>query len=358
MPTVAPALVAGTTVGALIVVLLVAVAAAHATRGRRQARDQRRRRELTPLVHALLDDDPTDGSTAPDVVDAPAELDEVVLDLLPQLRGSDREVLRHLLAERGVVARAVADLTARKPWRRGRAVALLGSAAGAQHVPALAARLQDRSLEVRCAAARALGKAGDPAAVGFLLPAVSGARALPHGVVGMALLDLGTSALPVLRDALFGDDGDARAIVAEILGVHGDIAAAPLLETLLRDRDETSPVREAAAGALGRIGSPTSTEPLARALTESSDLRLQRTSAEALGRIGDPAAAVPLLAGMASSDVAVRTTCADALARLGPEGRSWLEEVATGSGAAADVARGALDDLDATPRRLQLVGSR
>ena len=201
-PTVAPALLAGATVSALIVVLLVAVAGAHAARGRREARDDRRRRELTPLVHALLDDDPDPAVPAPDVVDAPAELDEVVLQLLPQLRGSDREVLRAVLAERGVVHRAVTDLDARRSWRRGRAVTLLGAAAGTSHVAAMAELLHDRSADVRCAAARALGKAGDPAAVGYLLPAAAGPDALPHGVVGMALLDLGTTALPLLRDAL------------------------------------------------------------------------------------------------------------------------------------------------------------
>jgi HEAT repeat protein len=256
-----------------------------------------------------------------------------------------------------VVDRAVTDLAARRPWRRGRAVTLLGAAAGTSHVAAMAELLQDRSAEVRCAAARALGKAGDPAAVTYLLPAATGPAALPHGVVGMALLDLGTAALPVLRDALVDDDLQVRALVAEILGVHGDVAATPLLETLLRDPDEDAAVREAAAGALGRIGSPTSTEPLARALTDAPEPRLQRISAEALGRIGDPVAAIPLLAGMASMEVAVSSACADALARLGADGRSWLEEVAAGSGAAAGVARAALDDRDAATR-LQPVGAR
>ena len=357
-PPLGPVALLGLGVAALVLLLLLAVAAAHAARGRRQARDQRRKRELTPLVHALLDDDPADAVPVPDVVNAPSDLDEVVLELLPQLRGSDREVLRRLLAERGVVARAVGDLTARKSWRRGRAVALLGAAAGTHHIGALAARLQDRSLEVRCAAARALGKAGDPAAVGYLLGAMTGPGALPHGVVGMALLDLGAPALPVLRDALTGDEPAARALVVELLGVHGDLAAAPGLEDLLRDDDEPTDVRVAAAGALGRIGSPRSTEPLVRALSTTDHAPLQRASADALGRIGDPVAAIPLLAGMAAPDVAVQSSCADALARLGDEGRSWLEEVADGSGAAAGVARAALDDLASVPRRPSLAGAR
>ncbi|MGY1984637.1 HEAT repeat domain-containing protein [Blastococcus sp. SYSU DS0669] len=354
----APALVAGAAVTALIVVLLVLVGAAHLLRGRRVARDARRKRELTPLVHALLDDGPAGGAPLPEAVGAPAELDAIVLELLPQLRGSGREVLRRLLTERGVVACAVADLSARTPWRRGRAVTLLGSAAGTSHVAAMTPLLRDRSLEVRCAAARALGKAGDPAAVDPLLRATRGAGGLPHGVVGMALLDLGTAALPVLRDALAGSRGVARELVAELLGVHGDASAAPLLEDLLRDVREDLGVRRAAAAALGRIGSPTSTEPLVAALTHSPDARLQRTSAEALGRVGDPVATIPLLAGLAAPGIAVRSACADALGRLGAEGRLALREVADGPGAAADVARAALDELDGGLRRPEPVGAR
>lgn len=354
----APVLFAGAAVTGLVVLLLCAVAAAHLLRGRRRARDARRRRELTPLVHALLDDDPDDDTPHADVVGAPAALDALVLELLPQLRGTDRQVLRQLLAERGVVTRAVADLSAHRSWRRGRAVTLLGSAAGADHVAAMAALLADRSPEVRCAAARALGKAGDPAAVAPLLRATRGGTGLPHGVAGMALLDLGTAALPALRDALTISRGNTRELVTELLGVHGDATATPALERLLRDPAEELPVRRAAAAALGRIGSPTSTEPLVAALTSSADHRLQRAAAEALGRVGDPVATVPLLAGLAAPDVAVRSACADALARLGAEGRTALQEVAGGTGAAAPVARAALDELLAGPRRPEPAGAR
>ena len=354
-PPVGLALVAGAAVSGLIVLLLGIVAVGHAARTRRQARDERRKRELTPLVHALLDDDPTDGVALPDMASAPADLDEVVLGLLPSLRGSDRTALRQLLAERGVVARAVTDLTARKAWRRGRAVALLGSAAGTNHTAALAARLDDRSAEVRCAAARALGKAGDPAAVGFLLAAVTGRRPLPRGVAGMALLDLGTAALPGLREVLLAQRGNVRVLVAELLGLNGDLSAAPLLESVLRDREEPRALRVAAAGALGRIGSPRSTDALAAELTSSADPELRRAAAEALGRIGDPVAATPLLAGLAAPYAAVRTACADALAGLGPEGRDHLEEVAAGTGIGAPTARAALDESAVLRPRLAVV---
>src|SRR5215213_685970 len=187
----APAAVATAVLGVLVVVLLVAVAAVHTTRARRRARRlaaaEENRAGLMALVHDLLDDGDPDAVTA-----APPDLDEVLLHLLPQLRGADREAIQTALTRRGVVARAAADLDARAAWRRGRAATLLGSTAGRDHLARLTALLADRSIEVRCAAARALGRVGDPAAVHGLLAALTTARPLPAGVVGMAVLDLGT----------------------------------------------------------------------------------------------------------------------------------------------------------------------
>ena len=81
----APAAVATAVLGALVVVLLVAVAAVHTSRARRLAAARENRAELMAMVYDLLDDGDEQA-----VVDAPADLDEVLLHLLPQLRGADR----------------------------------------------------------------------------------------------------------------------------------------------------------------------------------------------------------------------------------------------------------------------------
>nr|WP_243850416.1 HEAT repeat domain-containing protein [Modestobacter marinus] len=307
-----------------------------------------------PTVHALLDDpaDDADDDPAadPQLASAPRLLDDLVLDLLPQLRGSDRQALQRVLAARGVVGRAAADLTARAAWRRGRAATLLGSAAATEHTPALAARLADRSADVRSAAARALGKAGDPASVTPLLAALAGPRPLPLGVVGMALLDLGTPVLPALRTALTDGSPAARALAAEVLGVHGDPAAAPGLLALLHDRWQPPEVRRAAATALGRIGSPQATAELTQLLATGPVPALQRVAAEALGRIGDPAAVPTLVSGLHATDPGVRAACADALAAIGDEGRGRLRVLAIGSSPAGRAALAALDAV-ATARQ-------
>ncbi|WP_164701983.1 HEAT repeat domain-containing protein [Modestobacter sp. KNN46-3] len=355
------AFVLGVVLTALVVVLLLAVGLQHRQRTRAQARDARRRSELMPTVHALLDDDgddPAGGAVDPQLTSAPRLLDDLVLDLLPQLRGSDRRALQRVLAARGVVDRAVADLTARAAWRRGRAATLLGSAAATDHTPALAALLTDRSADVRSAAARALGKAGDPTSVTPLLAALTGARPLPLGVVGMALLDLGTPVLPALRTALTDGSPAAQALAAEVLGVHGDPAATPGLLTLVHDRWQPADVRRAAATALGRIGSPQATAELTQLLSTGPVPGLQRVAAEALGRIGDPAAIPPLVSGLHATDPGVRAACADALAAIGDEGRGRLRVLSIGTSPAGRAALAALDAVATARQWRQAVASR
>ncbi len=344
-----PVLITSTAVTGLVVLLLLSVGGAHVARRRRERRDVVRRAELMPLVHDLLDG----GQTASSLADAPAVLDDVVLHLLPQLRGADRQVLRDLLIARGVVDEAAEQLSARAPWRRGRAAMLLGATGSTRYTPDLVTLLEDRSPDVRSAATRALGKAGDVAAVPHLLAALTSSRAVPSGIVGMALLDLGTAALPTLRTALESGAAPARALSAGLLGLHGDLPAVAALTAALDDAGAPTEVRLAAAGALGRIGAPQAADALARVTVLAADPALRAAAAEALGRVGDPDSVPALAAGMTAADLRVRTACADALASIVPEGRRRLAVLDQQGGPAAPVARAALDaaSLD-SPRSL------
>ncbi|MBM7806877.1 HEAT repeat protein [Geodermatophilus bullaregiensis] len=339
------ALVATLVLTGAVLLLLAAVAVEHARRGRRLARDERRRAELTPLVYAALDDDEDGADALAGLEAAPAPLDDLVLDLLPQLRGADRAALGRLLVRRGVVARAAGELTARAPWRRGRAATLLGNAADPGHTAALTALLADRAADVRCAAARALGKAGDVRATGPLLRALARSRRVPAGVVGMALLDLGTPVLPDLRATVTDPPSPAaQALAADLLGLHGDVEALPLLLGLLADPRRPAAVRCSAATALGRIGVPSATPALGAALAATAGPALRRAAAEALGRIGDDAAIDLLAAAVAGGDDTVRAACADALAGAGEDGRARLAAHAWRAGVVGETARAALSN--------------
>jgi HEAT repeat protein len=335
----AGSLVVSAVLALLTVLLLLATALEHAGRTRRAARTARHRAELTPLVHALLEDDAPDS----DVSSADPLLDELVLELLPQLRGADRAALQSVLVDRGVVDQAAAQLGARAAWRRGRAAELLGNVASSRHVPDLVALLTDPVADVRSAAARALGRIGDVTSVAPLLAALDARPSVPPGVVGMALLDLGTPALPALRDAVNGPLRAARPVAAQLLGLHGDPGATDVLADVVADGRRTPVVREAAASALGRIGSPHATPALVAALTSDAPVGVRLAAAQALGRIGDPGCLDPLTTTMRSAPVPVRAACADALTALGDRGRARLVAHAYLAGPTGAVARAALD---------------
>src|SRR5215218_2608076 len=107
-------------------------------------------------------------------------------------------------------------------------------------------------------------------------------------VFGIALLDLATPVLPSPRASLVSGPPAARALSADVVGLHGDVVACPALAELLTDPRQPEDVRRAAATALGRIGDPGCTEPLADVLVDVALPALRRAAAEALGRIGDP----------------------------------------------------------------------
>ena len=102
----------------------------------------------------------------------------------------------------------------------------------------------------------------------------------------------------------------------------------------------------AAAGALGRIGSPPAAAALVRASPLAADPRCSATAAEALGRIGDPDSAAAAAAGMAAPEPACGPPAPTRSPRLVPEGRAAGGRCSAGPGAAASVARAALDVRD------------
>lgn len=263
-------------------------------------------------------------------------------------RGLRHRLAADLLADPaapGAADRAARWLHSRAGWRRGRAVAFLGGHGGPGDAPALVPLLSDRSLHVRCAAARALGRLGGADAVRALLAGLAGDHPLPAGVVGTGVLEVGPAALPVLRRTLDEAPGPARALAAELLGLHADPLAGPALLRLLTDDGECADVRRAAATALGRIGSPQATAALLRVLSGDDDAELRAAAATALGAIGDRSAVPALAAGLADVGVlpATAAACARALADIAPEGRDVLRALAGSTGPRADFACAALD---------------
>ena len=205
--------------------------------------------------------------------------------LLPNLKGSRRGYLTGLAREMGLTAWAESMCRSRFWWRRLQGIRLLTLLDGGEDlVPSL---LQDSHPAVRCQAVewaadhptasvidgliKMLGNQGDPVrfsiqdsllrigypATGPLRQALTTSTAT--NLVG--LLEIATELaspqfLSIGLNLSRHHDPSVRGLAARLLGALGGSEAAEALTGLLSDRD--AGVRQAAAGALGKLG------PLAR----------------------------------------------------------------------------------------------
>jgi HEAT repeat protein len=334
---------------ALLVLLALATAVRKAMRESRDRRHARVEAAVRPALLSYLAEDEPDPHELDEVVQGRAagrSLQELAAGLLTKLRGEDRRVLERLLDAQGVLDQARRRTRRPGPVGRARAADLLGAAGYEAALPELTRLLRDRDPDVRAAAARALGKLAVPSAVPALLGSLDARRAVPAGVVTMAILHIGPEAAAPLADGLSLDhSGTARAISAELLGRLGGFqAAGRLIEALGSDPEER--VRAAAARALGRIGVPRSVPPLEAALMQDASASVKQAAAWALGELGGTRGFAGLTAALRSPDHALARRAADALVSCGPLGVALLQRTAATDEPGSPEARETLGRLE------------
>ncbi|OGF04768.1 MAG: hypothetical protein A2W00_00565 [Candidatus Eisenbacteria bacterium RBG_16_71_46] len=227
---------------------------------------------------------------------------------------------RHAAAER----RALRDDS---PWRRELAARRLALLRAPSSRRALRRAMVRGPEAVRYAAARALARYGDLAALRWVLshperlasrhPAAwtsllraFGRRARADLLAGLDL----PPALPALERALI-----------EALGLLGPAAAAGAIQPRLASPDPE--LRVAAARALGRLAAAERAPALVMALGDGV-WQVRAQAAWALGRLRAPAAIAPLTDCLADPSWWVRRHAAYALGALGADGRAALRHVA------------------------------
>jgi HEAT repeat protein len=261
------------------------------------------------------------------------------------LRLAERQALARTLARSGHLARERRVLAGEEPpARRELAARRLGLLPDARSRRVLRRALVRGPEGVRLAAARALARHRDLAALRWLLehPASLERRPLP-AIVGL-LRAWGPAARALLIAALERGPGDVRFECAslEVLGLarcrsaRGSIAArlqSPHLE-----------LRVSAARALGRIGMGEAIPALAMALADPA-WPVRAMAAQALGRLAASPAVDALAACVSDRSWWVRHHAAYALAAIGGEGRDALCDLAARSADAyaREMAREALD---------------
>jgi HEAT repeat protein len=240
-------------------------------------------------------------------------------------------------------------------WRVCRAAAWALGEIGAPAVPGLLAALRDESWQVREAAAEALGEIGAPVVPG-LLAALGDTNADVREAAAAALGKIGdAAAVPGLLAALGDADADVREAAAWALRKIGDAAAVPGLLAVLRDAD--ADVREAAAKASGWIGDAAAVPGLLAALRDA-DADVRKEAARALGQIGDAAVALGLLQALRDADADTCRMVARALGQIGDKAAvpgllRALRDARVGVRAAAAAALGQIGDVAAVPGLLQ-----
>jgi len=230
------------------------------------------------------------------------------------LRGATTARIASFFERQGEVYRQLEALGSRRPWRRATAAFVLGDMGSRQGIASLRAALDDPDLAVRSAAARSLGRLGEPTAVEPLVQALA-ERRIPRSVAGQALLAIGEPALPVLRNLVRAPEPEARGLAVELVGLLG--AASDGAELVGRLRDSSAEVRANAAHALGKLGAEEGAAELRGALGDRIPF-VRAAVARALGVVGD-ADVVPELLQVAREDsFDPARAAAGAAARLDP----------------------------------------
>ena len=259
-------------------------------------------------------------------------LEPTVVSLLTKVKGELRSSLVLLFDERGMTAHALRGLRSGgrfRQVRRARAAALLGSLGNQDAWAPLCAALEDRSLAVRIAAARALGQIGVAGAARPLLGKLAGSRRVPSDIVAYALIQLGPGAQRDLVQAVSHEEPLVRAVAIEILGRTGTVSAVQaLIAALQRDRSEE--VRIRAAQAIGRLGTPAGVAPLLAITDVGEPTALRVAAAAALGDLGAGTATPRLERLLHDPAYHVAHNAAGSLLRLGPAGEAALTRAVTG----------------------------
>lgn len=189
--------------------------------------------------------------------------------------------------------------------------------------------LDDPKIEVRQAAAKALGNTGHPAAVPFLMEALRDPywwfeRETASGDLLNAIERMGDAALESLIEALKDKEGAVRKFAATLLGRMGNPRAIEPLGMALYDLHHD--VGKASAKALVNFG-VNSFEVLVEAL-EHPEMWIRIHSVDVLPKVNEPRVALVLLEMLKDPEREVRKHVIEAMGELGdPRTRTALQEI-------------------------------
>jgi HEAT repeat protein len=252
-------------------------------------------------------------------------VETIALDILEAAGPEESARLLKFLRSSGLVEKRIFEAREFTGWRRMRALVALGRTRAPEGIPALADGLRDRSMEIRLAALRGLGRTASPQAgqeiltwlgeTGLLVPALPVQNALMQ-----CCAERPQMLLAYVRNA----KGRLREVLGRVLGE----VASPALNLDLAQfaGDELEELRAAAARAMANSPSVLGFDIL-NELAHDPVWFVRLRAMVSLGQLTSRRAIPILLQGLKDANRLVRLRAAEGLVKGGPDMSSVFEQV-------------------------------
>jgi HEAT repeat protein len=233
--------------------------------------------------------------------------------------------LLKFLRSSGLIEKRIFEARRLTGWRRMRALVALGRTRAPEGIPALAEGLRDRSLEIRLAALRGLGRMACPQAAEEILAWVGETGlSVPALPLQSALIQCCAERPQLLLPYVQHAEGPLREILGRVLG---EVATPSLgLDLLQFVGDDLDELRAAAARALSHTKSGLAFD-LLNELARDPIWFVRLRAIVSLGKLSDTRAIPSLLRGLTDSNRLVRLRAAEALVELKSDMAPVFEQV-------------------------------
>jgi HEAT repeat protein len=241
-------------------------------------------------------------------------IESMALDAFEAAGPKESARLLQFLRESGLIEKRIFEARQLPSWRRMRSLVALGRTRAPEGIPALAEGLRNRSLEIRLAALRGLGRMACPQAAEEILAWVAEAgltvAALP---LQSALIQCCAESPQLLLPFVQHAEGPLREVLGRVLG---EVATPSLgLDLLQFVGDDLDELRAAAARAMAHAKSGLAFDVLNQ-LARDPIWFVRLRAIVSLGKLADPRAIPSLLRGLTDSNRLVRLRAAEALVEL------------------------------------------
>lgn len=316
-------------IAVLVVALLIVTIGVKGLRAFKTSRYASRRRRIEPDLDLFLEQGDQSGLRALGMRDKDRYLAPLIVERITVLRGEERERLRGLSRDLGLVERYLSDLSSRSRWTRARSAERLGYFGGEEEAAPIAKLLPDEDETVRAVAARSLARIGSEEAVEALVHTLDDPSEMTRLRVAENLDRVGRAAVQplvaLLDEALEPERRESShgpVFASRVLGGLRAPEARPALRRAVRE-GVTPDIRAQAARALGMVSDPEDV-PLLLEAAEDEAWPVRVQAANALGMIGE-AYTIPTLEGMSlDREWWVRSVAAGTLANMGRAGEDSL----------------------------------